>query len=73
MLPAGVIPEDFRKALGHFSKNNISKAVLRETGEKWISGPWLVSLQYFAVKPDPGVGGKSRLTASFWKSQESAQ
>lgn len=38
MLPSGVIPKDFRKALGHLSKNNFSKALCDEMGEMnlWI-------------------------------------
>lgn len=72
MLPSGVIPEDFRKALGHFSKNNFSKAICNETGGNESMGYGRSRSSVLVLSQTLGEK-KSTLMASFWKAQESQQ
>lgn len=77
MPPSGVIPEDFRKALGHFSKSIAflrPHVMKRGGGGGGIRGPWPLPLPlpWLGVKPDLR-GGKSRFMASFWKAQDMQQ
>lgn len=60
MLPSGVIPEDFRKASGHFAKNTAS---LRPSLMKWGGGG--------VARGEAHLGGKPGSMACFRKARDS--